>query len=70
MSAPRESAKFEGGEARVWLNGRTNVIVQLRESDTEGWADAVTWGFVSLDDWRAFLLACLRFDDELKGAGA
>ena len=58
------------GEARVWLNGKENVILQLRDLQANSdpahvWLDATTWGFSTVAEWRTFLKALVRFDESL-----
>jgi hypothetical protein len=59
-----QAALPNGGVATVKLHGTENVVLILRD-DVTGVSDPIVWGFETVADWRAFLKACVRFDEQL-----
>ena len=53
--------------ATVKLHGEENVVLILHDKSMPP-DEALIWGFPTIDEWRRFLKACLRFDERLRAS--
>jgi hypothetical protein len=63
MSPLAKARLASGATATIKLHDRRNVILIL--SDDANPDVPVVWGFPTVGEWRTFLKACVRFDNEL-----